>query len=122
LLAVTDSCDQLLADLKQNFKRLNIIRATSPLDKKAIWIEVFPEKVSKGHAAEWLSELLAIDPAFCMSVGNDYNDLAMLEWTRHSYIMQNAALELQKQFFCVPDNNSNGFSFAINHWLKELGL
>ncbi|GAB4268412.1 MAG: Cof-type HAD-IIB family hydrolase [Candidatus Rifleibacteriota bacterium] len=120
LLAVTENLDQVLPGLRKKFADLNIIRTTSPLNRHVTWIEVFPGNVSKGHAAEWLSRYLDIEQSRTMSVGNDFNDLSMLEWTRFSYIMQNAATELKSMFRNAPSNDDNGFSFAVLDWLKHL--
>lgn len=120
LLAVSENCENTIAELRNKFKNLNIIRTTSPLNASVVWIEVFPGGVSKGHAAEWLCKYLQISPDSTMSIGNDYNDLAMLEWTRHSYIVANAASELIPQFTPVPANDEGGFHIAVYDWLKRL--
>jgi hypothetical protein len=120
LLAITDNYNKILKKIRKEFVSLNIIRTTSPLNLKTVWIEVFPGDVSKGCAAKWLCQLLEVDPQNCMSVGNDFNDLAMLEWTPRSFVMQNAASELRDKFDTVPDNDNDGFSHAIERWLKEL--
>jgi hydroxymethylpyrimidine pyrophosphatase-like HAD family hydrolase len=56
-----------------------------------------------------------------MSVGNDYNDLKMLEWTQHAYILENALPELKNKFTPAPANNSDGFHYAVNDWLTRTG-
>lgn len=122
LLAVTENCESIIPELVKRFCNLNIIRTTSPLNGHVVWIEVFPKNVSKGHAAQWLSEFLNIDHKTTMSVGNDYNDLAMLEWTQHSYILANALPELRNLFSPAPTNDENGFHFAVKHWLKQIEL
>lgn len=120
LLAITDNHQKILSKIRNNFEHLNIIRTTSPLNLSSVWIEVFPADVSKGTAAEWLCNELNVDPKLCMSIGNDFNDLAMLEWAHKSFVMQNAAEELKRNFEIVPDNDNDGFSCAIDNWLKDL--
>ena len=55
-----------------------------------------------------------------MSIGNDFNDLAMLEWTGTSYVVANAAPELVKQFLPAPGNDAQGFAAATRAWLEQL--
>jgi hypothetical protein len=121
LLAITDKSENYLPELRQNFGHLNIIRTTSPIDKKIVWIEVFHPEADKGHATRWLSEYLHIDRNSTMSVGNDYNDLKMLEWTRHAYILENALPELKNKFNPAPANNCDGFHYAVSDWLGRIG-
>lgn len=122
LLAITLNGLEIIDKLQSRFSHLNIIRTTSPIDGRHIWIEVFPSGVSKGLAAEWLCQHLNIDRSLTMSIGNDFNDLAMLEWTHSSFTVANAPLEMRKCFDNVSDNNSNGFSEAVEIWLKKSNL
>ncbi len=119
LLAITLNGLEIIDELQSRFSHLNIIRTTSPIDGRHIWIEVFPSGVSKGLAAEWLCQHLKIDRSLTMSIGNDFNDLAMLDWTHSSFAVANAPFELRKSFRNVSDNNSNGFSEAVKIWMKN---
>lgn len=119
LLAVTKDDIKAIDDLKQCFKHLSIIRATSPIDGKHIWIEVFPPDTSKGTAAEWLCKRLEIDNKDTMSIGNDYNDLALLEWTTTSYVVSNSPVDMLEQFSGMPSNDENGFAVAVDKWISE---
>lgn len=120
LLAVTNDCREIIPLLQKQFGHLNIIRTTSPLNGNVVWIEVFPADVSKGHAGAWLCEQLGIshDQSFC--IGNDYNDLAMLEWAKTAFIMENAAIELKPRFHNAPHHNHDGFAIAVESWLDTL--
>jgi Cof subfamily protein (haloacid dehalogenase superfamily) len=109
---------KLLEELRNKFNWLSIIRTTSPFDHKTMWIEMFPNSVSKGHTAEWLCDKLNICPKRTMSIGNDYNDLAMLEWTANSFIVNNAPEDLKQKFSPVRENDKDGFAHAVEIWLK----
>lgn len=102
---------KLLPDLK-------VIRTTSPIDHKSLWIEIFPKNVSKGHAAEWLCTHLDISREETFGIGNDYNDLDLLDWTAHSYVVENAPDELKNRFKSTASNQCSGFSKVI----KEIFL
>ena len=110
----------IIAELQNLFPHLSIIRTTSPLDRTHVWIEVFPAAASKGHAARWLCNELGIDKRNTMSIGNDYNDLAMLEWTAHGYVVANGPEDLRRRFSPAPANDEHGFAAAAKLWLTEL--
>ena len=54
-----------------------------------------------------------------MSVGNDYNDLDLLEWTSGSFVVDNAPADLKKRFVGVNSNNDGGVAEAARRWLAE---
>jgi len=120
---------QLLAVLKQNEKdkfekiknELNfakVIRATSPLDNRSIWLEVFPINISKGHSAVWLCKNLNINIDETIGIGNDFNDVDLLEMTHKSYVVENAPAELKQRFMVVSSNENDGFAEVVNKILK----
>ncbi len=115
---------QLLAVLKQNeedkFERIKnelkfvkVIRATSPLDNRSIWLEVFPQNISKGHSAKWLCNELGIKKNETVGIGNDFNDVDLLEMTHESYVVANAPDELKQRFNVVGSNEKNGFAEVV---------
>lgn len=118
VIAITPHNLSLYHNLKDQFAEFKIIRTTSPLDGESLWIEFFPERVSKGHAAEWLCKQLAVKRHKTIGIGNDYNDLDLLEWTKKSFAVENAPQELKKMFYQTATNQNSGFSKA----LKSLGL
>ena len=97
----------------------NVIQTTSPLDGKSTWIEIFPCTVSKSQTAAWLAEELQIGERHIASVGNDYNDLDLLEWTVCSYLVDNAPADLKSRFALVASNNNGGVAEAVCRWLAE---
>lgn len=98
----------------------SVIRTTSPLDRRSIWIEVFPKTVSKSQAASWLADRLNICTSRTGSVGNDYNDRDLLNWTGRGYVVSNAPCDLKPGFRVMPSNNAGGVSAAIASFLEEL--
>ena len=116
------SCDghAIIAELQRRFAHLSVIRTTSPIDGRHIWIEVFPAAVSKGLAAEWLCGELGIERRHTMSIGNDYNDQAMLEWTGRGFVVANGPADLRGLFQPAPGNDAHGFAVAARQWLAEL--
>ena len=121
--ALPESGAQVIAILSENlelFERIkaglgdyNVTRTTSPLDHRSMWMEISPPHASKGHGAAWLSDHLGIDPSAALGVGNDYNDISLLNFTRHSYLVANAPMDLQQRFLVTLANNDDGFYHAV---------
>jgi hydroxymethylpyrimidine pyrophosphatase-like HAD family hydrolase len=112
----------ILATLRQNLSGFNVIQTTSPLDGKSTWIEIFPANVSKSLTGEWLAMKLGIDPENVLSLGNDYNDIDLLEWSGTSFVVDNAPRELKLRFSPVASNDRCGVAEAIGRWLEEKSL
>lgn len=107
-----------LIDVRRGLPGLSVVRSTSPLDHKSTWIELFHPDVSKGRTAAWLASELQVNRTDTMAVGNDYNDLDLLEWAAFSYVVENAPDDLKCRFRQVASNNNGGVAEAINHWLE----
>jgi len=52
-------------------------------------------------------------------VGNDYNDLDLLEWAGKSYVVENAPTDLKARFPAVASNNHGGVAEAAKSLLAE---
>ncbi|MFK5951426.1 MAG: HAD family hydrolase [Desulfobacterium sp.] len=106
---MADRVQQALGDF-------SVIKATSPLDGKSIWIEVFNPLVSKSQVVAWLAAKLGVNREDVVSVGNDYNDLDLLEWSGQGFVVANAPAEVQRGFGVVASNDKCGVSEVIfNH-------
>jgi hypothetical protein len=103
----------LLAELDH----VKIVRTTSPLDHESLWIEIFPRHVSKAKGSEYVAERCDVDPDHIYALGNDFNDLDLLHWAPHKYVVENARDELKELFPVVSANNEAGFSKAVFFWL-----
>ncbi len=111
--------------IEEALPEFSVVRATSPLDGKSVWIEVFNRMVSKSQAISWLADQLKIQKENVAAIGNDYNDLDMLERAGHVFIVNNAPKELKdkvsdkREFAEVGSNNNCGVSEAINILLQR---
>jgi Cof subfamily protein (haloacid dehalogenase superfamily) len=105
------STDQMAA-VRASLVDYSVIPATSPLDHCSSWIEVFNKQVSKSQAASWLASALDIKQSDVISVGNDYNDQDLLQWSGKGYLVSNAAQDLKPCFAMVSSNNHCGVSQA----------
>ena len=108
-----------LDKVRKKLPDFNIIQTTSPLDGKSLWIEVFPLNVSKSHAVAWLSGEFGLDSAQTLSIGNDYNDLDLLEWTANSFVVENAPDDIKSRFPVVASHNESGVAEAVGRWLSS---
>ncbi len=102
-------------------KDFSIIKATSPFDKQSIWLEIFPNGVSKALGIDWISNLSGISPSEIVAIGNDYNDLEMLDHATHSYVVANAPKELREKYQNTASNEQCGFSQAVAAAMISLG-
>jgi hydroxymethylpyrimidine pyrophosphatase-like HAD family hydrolase len=106
-------------DLSRELSDFSVIRTTSPLDGESTWIEVFPRGVCKSAAASWLLRQRAPPGSRSLAVGNDYNDLDLLEWADLACVVANAPAELCARYRSVASNDASGFSEAVRHALRE---
>lgn len=98
----------------RDLNEFSVIRTTSPLDKKTLWIEIFPTQISKGKSAAWLCSRLEIDKLYVLSIGNDYNDLDLLDWSGHSYVVENTPVELKQKYKLTKSNHESAFMHAVS--------
>jgi HAD superfamily hydrolase (TIGR01484 family) len=106
-------------DVKIHLSNLTVIRSTSPLDGQSTWIEIFPCSVSKALASAWLAERHRVPHDETLALGNDYNDLDLLQWAAKSFVVENAPTDLKQRFPSVSSNNAHGFTEAVKKWLKS---
>ncbi len=101
----------------RTFPTLSVIRTTSPLNPDYTWMEIFPNGVSKAHGIEEICRITGIARENTMGIGNDFNDLEMLDFTHHSYVVENAPEELKIKYPISLAHDEDGFSHAVNKHL-----
>ena len=104
-----DLVDRVRAALPE----LEVVRSTSPLDGRSIWVEVRPPGVGKARAVAWLAARHRLDAERTAAVGNDYNDSGMLAWSANSFVVGNAPPDLRERFRVVASNAAGGFSEVV---------
>lgn len=108
---------EFAAEIKGILKQCSVIKATSPLDGKSIWIEIFAPTVSKSQAVKWLADSLGLKQNNICAVGNDYNDEDLLHWAGKSFIVANGPSSLKALFQSVASNDTGGVGEAVALWL-----
>ena len=98
--------------LRRELSGFSVILATSPLDHRSSWVEVFPFGVSKSASARWLARHLGVGREMVTAVGNDYNDEDLLAWAGQGFLMDNSPDVLKNEFPSSGSNNECGVSVA----------
>lgn len=96
---------------------IRVIRASSPITKGYIWIEVFHKSVSKGNGVNVICRLTGIQQNETMGLGNDYNDFDLLAFTEHSFLTENSPEEIKKHYPLLPSNENDAFAKSVQHLL-----
>lgn len=103
----------LKEEIEVQSERIRVIRSSSPVTQGYIWVEVFHHEVSKGQGVKHLCKLLSIAQEETAGIGNDYNDLDLLNFTAHSFIADNAPDPVKSWFRTVPSNEEDAFFCAV---------
>ncbi|HUX45456.1 MAG TPA: HAD-IIB family hydrolase [Terracidiphilus sp.] len=87
-------------------------------------LDLLPPGVSKGWALARLAVRLGVDRKETMAIGDNWNDVDMLEWTGRSVLMGNAALELRtmaklRGWKQAPPNDEDGVAVVLEKAMAE---
>lgn len=87
-------------------------------------LDLMPQGVSKGWAIERLAARLGIDRKETMAIGDNWNDVNMLEWAAQGVMMGNAALELRtlakmRGWKQAPPNDEDGVAVVLERELAK---
>ncbi len=113
MIALLNSNKAKYEELRSELKHLKILLTTSPVNNSSLWAEVFNAKVSKANGINWLCKKLIINQQYTFGIGNDYNDIDLLNYTHHSFVVNNGIDELKDKHRLTSSNNENGFTHAI---------
>ena len=87
-------------------------------------VDLLPAGVSKAWALERLASQLGVDRKEAMAIGDNWNDVGMLEWAGQGVVMGNAALELRtmakmRGWKQAPVNDQDGVAVALERALSR---
>jgi Cof subfamily protein (haloacid dehalogenase superfamily) len=108
----------LKSEIESVCSEIRVIRSSSPVTNGFIWVEVFHRQVSKGNGVKLICNITGINPEDTFGIGNDYNDLDLLEFTAFSYITDNAPKEIKGKFITAPSNEDDAFASAVGYLLS----
>ncbi len=88
-------------------------------------LDLLPPGVSKGWALERLAARLGIDRKETMAIGDNWNDIDMLEWAGQGIMMGNAASELRamakmRGWKQAPPNDQDGVAVVLEKAVAKL--
>jgi Cof subfamily protein (haloacid dehalogenase superfamily) len=88
-------------------------------------LDLLPPGVSKGWALERLANRLGIDRKATMAIGDNWNDVDMLEWAGQGVMMGNAAIELRtmakmRGWKQAPPNDREGVAVILEQAVEKL--
>ncbi len=112
----------LFEELKASLSGVSVIRATSPIDGKSLWLEIFPPMVCKSSGVAVLAKQYGLSPQQVLAVGNDYNDVDLLRWAGERAVVADSAAELAAEFPVTTSCADGGFAKAVRAWVKNIGL
>jgi Cof subfamily protein (haloacid dehalogenase superfamily) len=111
----TDVIDKLLGNLRREYTPAELYMTTSV----ATFFEVTNASVNKGTAVRYLAEeLLGLQIANVMAIGDNFNDVEMLEYVGLGVAMGNAPEAVQAiAQWVAPTVEDNGAAVAIEKFL-----
>ncbi len=82
-------------------------------------IDILPPDASKGHAVERLASLHGLTRESVMAIGDNFNDLHMLEFAGTPVVMGNAdpGLLERQEFYTTLSNDESGVAAAIERFI-----
>jgi hypothetical protein len=88
-------------------------------------LDLLPVGVSKGWALERLAGRLGVDRKETMAIGDNWNDVDMLEWAGQGVMMGNAARELRtmakmRGWKQAPPNDEDGVAVVLEAAVAKL--
>ncbi len=93
------------------------VRTEYPARDLAI-LDILPPGISKGWALSKLASRMGVDRKETMAIGDNWNDVEMLEWAGQSVVMGNAATELRamaktRGWKQAPPNDQDGVAVVL---------
>ena len=102
VMSEPDNINQIQAHLRALFNgRLNIYPS------KATYLEVMDSRGSKASAIQFVSERLGLTPSEIIAMGDNYNDIGMIEFAGIGVAMGNAPDDIKGKADYVTDTNNN---------------
>lgn len=114
LMGNPDQLDTIIPNIKYWFeKQLNINKS------KSTYLELIDRSASKLLALRLMMDQLNISRNEVMAIGDNYNDIEMLEFAGLGIAMGNSPDEVKsKANFVTLDNDSDGLQFAFESCIK----
>lgn len=121
-ISFSGSCEpmrELEATLKEEFGTGVTILATIYPSLDFTLLDILPPDASKGHGVAKLAEINGLTAENVMTMGDNYNDLEMLEWAGTAVVMGNADAKLREMpnFYTTLSNDEGGVAAAVTRFI-----
>jgi len=88
-------------------------------------LDLMPPGITKGWALERMAAQLGVERKETMAIGDNWNDLGMLEWAGQGIVMANSALELRtlaktRGWKQAPSSEDEGVAVVLESALAKL--
>ncbi|WP_303978303.1 sugar-phosphatase [Streptococcus danieliae] len=105
--------DAAIAKLPAEFyERFTIVKSTP------FYLEILKKSANKGRAVQQLASELGLTMAQAMAIGDEENDLAMLEVVDHPVVMENGNPKVKKiAKHITKSNQESGVAYALKTWV-----
>lgn len=114
LIAEKDRLDEAEIDFRENYDNGN-----NSFRSGANYLDVVANGVSKGQALKELYEALNIDKDKILAVGDNMNDIDMIEAAKYGFCVENGLdIVKEKADFIAPSNDDDAIAYIIE-WLKK---
>lgn len=107
-------------------RKIELHRTEYPTRNLAI-LDILPPGCSKGVSLRRLAQTRGIDPAGIMAIGDNFNDLEMLEFAGQPVVMANAAPDLvriaqKRGWQLAATNDQDGVAQVIESVVEGMGV
>lgn len=110
---------ELETDLRSHLDDRITLLTTAYPRRDFTLIDILPADASKGHGVARLAEINGLTRDNVMTIGDNFNDLEMLEYAGTPVVMGNAAPELleRAEFYTTLSNDESGVAAAIERFI-----
>lgn len=100
--------------LRENYGDKDIVRSSD------VYLEIIPKGISKGQALKELVIYKGLEEFKIISVGDNMNDVELLEEAHYGFCIANGSEELKKKSkYIAPSNDDNPIEFIVK-WIGQL--
>ncbi len=110
---------RLEQNLRHELKNSVTILATVYTSLNFTLLDILPPDASKGHGVAKLAEIHGLTAENVMTIGDNFNDLEMLEYAGTAVVMGNADPQLleRPEFYTTLSNDEGGVAAAIERFI-----
>ena len=109
-----EDIDLVKSHIIEQWPELGVIQSRSTLVQDYWFLELVPPDVSKSKALAIISEITSIQPSEMIAIGDNFNDLDMIEFAGLGVAVSNAPDEVKAAAdLVVPSNDDEGVAHTI---------